>query len=211
MKNKERLSVILLFLISVLAGPTAWADIYDTPEVTPIAGQLHPSGSELNLKTSYFPIGAFNKYIGFGGSYLNMYGPVHGWEVLTGYYFVESPSGLKGAVISSFGAQESDFAVLKYLFKTGYTYVPFYSKSILFNSSLIHSRTYLNISAGMADYQIEKPALISAGYGQNFYFGRNYGLKLEVDYMHFFKQNSYIQDQLTLSAGLVISWGDNAQ
>ncbi|MEQ1723174.1 MAG: hypothetical protein ABL930_08345, partial [Pseudobdellovibrio sp.] len=89
------------------------------------------------------------------------------------------------------------------------TYVPFYSKSILFNSYLVHSRSYLNASVGVADYQIEKPLLVSIGFGQNFYFGTDYGVKIELDYLNFFKKSTYIQNQLTISVGLVFAWGEN--
>lgn len=206
MKSKIILSFILFLGV---AGISQAKDVYDIPQVTPIINQLYPSANELNLKLAYFPIGAFNKHIGFGASYLRLDNPNHGWEVLSAYYFLEAPASLKNAVIDSFGADPKSFPVLKYMLKTGYTYVPFYSKSILFNSTLVHSRTYLNASAGVADYQIEKPMLASIGFGQNFYFGTDYGVKLEVDYINFFKKSPYIQNQLTISLGMVFAWGGN--
>lgn len=205
MKNKL-VYFILLFGMTDIATAK---DVYDVPEVTPIINQLYPSNNELSFKLAYFPIGAFNKHVGLGISYLRLVNPNHGWEVLSGYYFSEMPSGLKTSVIDSFGAQAETFPVLKYMIKTGYSYIPFYSKSILFNTFLVNSRSYLNASAGISDYQIERPAFLSVGYGQNFYFGSNYGVKFEVDYVHFFKNSNYIQNQLTISAGLVLAWGQN--
>lgn len=184
-------------------------DIYDTPDIKPINNQLYPEGAELNLKTIYFPIGAFNKYLGVGATYLQMLSPTSGWEVLSGYYFLENKASLQQTVIQYYGATAADFPLLKYLVKTGYSYVPFYSKSILFNSSLIHSRTYLNVSGGISDYTIEKPLFATVGYGMNFYFGSKFGFKLEIDFFHFFKKNSYIQDQLSIALGLNYTWGSN--
>ncbi len=205
MKNK----IILLILVFCFMDSLALAkDVYDIPEVTPIINKLYPSTSELALKLAYFPIGAFNKHLGFGATYLTLFSPNHGWEVLSGYYFSEMPSSLKNAVIESFGAKASTFPVLKYMVKTGYDYVPFYSKSILFNSYLIHSRTFLNISAGVSDYQIEKPPFLSIGYGQNFYFGTNKAFNFDVAYVNFVKKSNYIQNQLTISFGLVFAWGN---
>ena len=206
MKNKIVFSALFILLV---ANSAKAKDVYDTPEVTPIIDQLYSSTSELSFKMAYFPIGAFNKHAGLGVSYLNLSNPVHGWEVLSGYYFLEMPSGLKNSVIESFGAKANSFPVLKYMLKTGYTYVPFYSKSILFNSYLVNSRSYLNASAGIADFQIETPAFLSIGYGQNFYSSKDYGFKIEVDYLYFFKKSNYIQNQLTISFGLVMAWGDS--
>lgn len=204
MKNK------LIFLLLFGFGAYSQAkDVYDLPEVKPIINMLYPSTSEISLNLAYFPIGAFNKHIGFGGSYLYFPDPNHAWEVISASYFMESASGLKQTLIETWGAREEDFAVLQYMAKTGYSYVPFYSKSILFNSYLIHSRTLLNFSAGIASFKIEQPPLIAVGFGQNFYYGSGKGVKFEVDYLHFFKNNNYIQDQLTISLGLVFAWGEN--
>lgn len=204
MKNKLKIAL----LVGIIFGINVYAkDVYDAPEITPVINQLYPSKNELSIKVAYFPIGAFNKHLGIGGSYLSLENPNHGWEIISGYYFLEIPSGLKSSVIDSFSADPGSFPVLRYMIKTGYTYVPFYSKSILFNSSLVHSRSYLNVSAGLSDFKIESPPFISFGYGQNFYFGNSYGTKFEVDYVQFFKKNNYIQNQLTISAGIVFSWG----
>lgn len=203
---KNNIMGLILFFVS-LAAVAAPKDVYDVPEMTPIINQLYPSASEFSLKLAYFPIGAFNKHVGIGASYLRLENPNHGWEVLSGYYFLEMPAGLKNSVIDSYGASAETFPVLKYMLKTGYTYVPFYSKSILFNSYLVNSRSYLNASVGVSDYQIEQPPFLSVGYGQNFYFGRDHGVKFEVDYVNFFKKSNYIQNQLTISVGMVFAWG----
>ncbi len=208
MKNKFICNLFLLFILFIAISARA-KDVYDIPEVTPIINQLYSATNELSLKMAYFPIGAFNKHVGLGASYLSLENPNHGWEVISGYYFLEMPTGLKNAVIESFGAQASSFPVLKYMLKTGYTYVPFYSKSILFNAYLLNSRTYLNASVGISDYQIEQPAFISLGYGQNFYMSKNYAIKFEVDYVNFLKKNNYIQNQLTMSASVVFTWGES--
>ena len=200
---------LVALLIFGMAFSVHAKDVYDLPEVTPIINQLYPSAQEFSINLAYFPIGAFNKHIGLGGSYLSFPNPNHAWEVLSAYYFMESASGLKKTLIESWGAKEENFAVLQYLVKTGYSYVPFYSKSILFNSYLVHSRTLLNVSAGLASFKIEQPPMLSVGFGQNFYFGEGKGIKFEVDYLHFFKSNAYIQDQLTISLGLVFAWGEN--
>jgi outer membrane beta-barrel protein len=204
MKNK-----FIIFIILIL-GVNAFAkDVYDIPPVKAILNPLYPSDQEISLSVSYFPIGAFNKHIGFGGSYLNFINENHVWEVLSAYYFVESASGLKQVLLESYGASESEFAVLQFMAKTGYAWSPFYSKSILFNSSLIHSRTFLSFSAGFASFKVESPPLVSVGFGQNFYFGEGKGLKFAVDYINFFKKNDFIQNQLTISAGLLFAWGDD--
>ncbi len=207
---KNRVFGFLFIAVYFFTGG-ARADVYDMPVVSPIINQLYPSNNELSLSLAYVPIGAFNKYVGFGGSYLRLENPNHGWEVLSGYYFSEIPSGLKQSVIDGFGAQEADFPVLKYLVKTGYTYVPFYSKSILFNSYLLHSRSYLNAAVGASDFVIEKPLFVSGGFGQNFYFGKGYAFKFEVNYFNFFKKNKYIQNQLTVSFGLVFGWSPDEE
>ena len=205
MKSKKSVLFFILFLF--FGGTVQAKDVYDIPSVRPILNPLYPSSSELSLGFAYFPIGAFNKHIGIGGSYQTFLTENSVWEVISAYYAVEMPSGLKNALIQSYGASESDFAVLQFMAKTGYSWSPFYTKSILFNSKLIHSRTFLNFSGGIAGYKIESPPLVSVGFGQNYYFGESSGLKFGVDYMHFFKNNKYIQDQLTINLGYLFMWG----
>lgn len=207
MKNKKILALIIFFVAFACVAKAK--DVYDNPEVKPIMNMLYPADNEIALKLAYFPIGAFNKHVGLGGTYLKFENPNHAWEVISGYYFFEIPSGLKTSVIDGFGADAEIFPVLKYMVKTGYSYIPFYSKSILFNTYLIHSRSYLNLSAGVSDFKIETPPFISFGYAQNFYFEEGKGVKIELDYVNFFKQSSYIQNQLTISIGMVFSWGAN--
>ena len=206
MKNKLAAAFILLTLI--FCDRTANAkDVYDIPEVKPILNPLYPAVPEASFGLSYFPVGAFNKHIGIGGAYMTYLDATTAWEVVSAQYFMEMQSGLKKALIETYGASEKDFAVLQYLLKTGYNWVPFYSKSILFNSSLIHSRTFLGVSAGLAGFKIETPPLIGLGFGQNYYFDKGKAVKFAVDYVHFFKSNQYIQDQLTISVGIAFAWG----
>lgn len=196
---------ICIFTLSVASTASA-KDIYDIPEVKPILNQLYPASHEFSVTGAYFPVGAFNKHLGLGGSYLYYFTPNHTWEV-TGYGFTELPSSLKKVLIESYGASENDFAVLQGLVKTGYQWVPFYTKSILFNSTLIHSRTFFGFSVGAASFKIESPPLVSVGFAQDYYFAQNTGFKFAVDFLHFFSKNKYIQDQLTISFGLTFIWG----
>lgn len=207
MKNKTIATAIYLSTLFFAFSAQA-KDVYDIPEIKPILNQLYPSDSEFSVNFSYFPVGAFNKHLGLGGSYLTFMNPNHVWEVISASYFMESASGLKKTLIESWGAQESEFAVLQYVAKTGYSYMPFYSKSILFNSTLVHSRTFLSFGGGVAGFKIESPPLVSIGFAQNFYFGEGKGFKFAVDFLHFFKNNKYIQDQLTISLGILFAWGD---
>lgn len=187
---------------------SAFADVYDTPQLEPILNRLHPSTHELNLKVGYFPVGGFNKHMGFGGSYTQFITPNHGWEVLSGYFVSEQESELKQTLIQYWNAKEEDFAVLSYLVKTGYTYAPFYTKSIFFNRFMVHSKSYVNASAGIADLKIETAPFVSVGLAQNFYFAENWGVKFEFDYFNFFKQSEYIQNHINIGVGIVYSWGE---
>lgn len=199
---------IFAFLFSISFSLHA-KDVYDIPEVKPILNPLYPASHEFSVTGAYFPVGAFNKHLGLGGSYLYYVNPNHAWEVLSAYGFTELPSSLKTVLIESYGASESDFAVLQGLVKTGYQWVPFYTKSIFFNSTLIHSRTFFGFSVGAASFKIETPPLFSVGFAQDYYIAQNTGLKFAVDFLHFMSKNKYIQDQLTISFGLTFIWGND--
>ncbi|MCC2678281.1 MAG: hypothetical protein K0R29_857 [Pseudobdellovibrio sp.] len=201
-----KINFLVIFILTSLALPLSAKDVYDIPEVKPILNPLYPASHEFSVTGAYFPVGAFNKHLGLGGTYLYYFTPNHTWEV-TGYGFTELPSSLKKVLIESYGASENDFAVLQGLVKTGYQWVPFYTKSILFNSTLIHSRTFFGFSAGAASFKIESPPMVSVGFAQDYYFAKHTGLKFAVDFLHFFSKNKYIQDQLTISFGFTFIWG----
>lgn len=204
-----KINFFVFFILAFLSLNVFAKDVYDIPEIKPILNPLYPAAHELSLTGAYFPVGAFNKHLGLGGTYMYYFTPNHAWEVLTGYGFTELPSSLKKVLIESYGASEDDFAVLQGLAKTGYSWVPFYTKSILFNSTLIHSRTFFGFSAGAASFKIESPPLVSVGFAQDYYFATGTGLKFAVDFLHFFSRNKYIQDQLTISFGLTFVWGSS--
>src|SRR4051794_38040737 len=121
----------------ILFSSVVFADVYDRPQFETVMSKKYRMRSELTLDAGYLPIGSYSKYTTAGAAYTYQVNVVHGWEVLNYWGAQEIRQNLKKELLNSYGAVEEDFAVLKSIVTSNYVYSPFYTKSILFNSSVV--------------------------------------------------------------------------
>lgn len=197
----------LIFSIIILSSTCALAGIYDLPQAELVMNKKYDISSEYSAQLGYLPVGAFNKYIGLGGSYLKLFNETHGWEVANVIIPIEIQTNLKKVLISdiTYGASEDDFAVLKAMITTGYFYSPFYTKSLLFNSNLIRSQLSFVTSAGAAIFNIGTIPTGSLGIVQRFFYGEKSSISFDARYYAFLTNRDNVRSQISLMA--VFSFG----
>lgn len=200
---------ILLFALSLgLFLPVARADVYDLPATEIVMNKKYRLMDEMTGEIGYLPVGAFNKYAVAGLSYTHLFSDSQGWEVLNAMYAMELQASLKKDLIAGFGAKASDFAVLRVLATTNYVFSPFYTKSLLFNSRIVHSQLSFVIGGGMADFTILTAPAVDVGLIQRFFLGRKTSLKLDFRYYAFFSEQKTVRNHITLVAGWAYNFGD---
>lgn len=201
-------SFFLIFAIFISAACLARADVYDLPVAETVMNKKYKLKDETTLGVGYLPVGAFNKYALVGASYTHLFNDTHGWEVLNANYAIELQASLKKDLIDLYGADESKFAILKYLATTNYVFSPYYSKSVLFNSSIVHSQLSFLIGAGVANYSILTAPAIDVGVIQRFFIGQDTSLKFDFRYYTFISDNKTVRNHISLMAGIAFNFGD---
>jgi hypothetical protein len=193
----------LFFSVQSLA-----VDVYDAEDVPLVSNPIYIFDHEVGARFDYFPVGAFNKHMGFSAEYTHYITDQNfAWSVLAGKS-LEIESSLKTSLIESYGAQKSDFLVLNYYAKVGLSYVPFYTKNILFNSLQIHSKTFLNFDLGFADYTYKSTPFVAIGFAQSYYQTPSIGYKFNFDYMFHTTKEKYLLNQFVVGISMIYSWQD---
>lgn len=199
---------LLLFLPLVVK-----ADIYDVPSTELVMNKKFNTSNELILQLGYVPTGSLSKYGLFGLSYANYFSANHGWEVVNALYSLELPTGLKRTLLApppqGYGdlVFPKDLAQQTALVTTGYLLSPFYTKSLLFNSSLIYSQTTFPFSAGVGLFNIGAVPVISFGLVQTFFMNKTGSLKFDFRYVNYFSRNETLKNNFNLVVGYAFNFG----
>lgn len=200
----------LIFCLFSFSGAQA-ADVYEPIELKAVSNPQYMYDREVSVGFDYYPVGAFNKHVSLFGSYMEYFNDYYSaFFVKFGKAF-ELESTLKTALIESYGAQQDTFLVMNYYAKAGASYIPFYTKNIIFNNYLIHSRTFFNLNAGIVDYTYKQIPTISFGFAQNYYLKNQHGLKFDFEYMMHLTEDRYLLNQFVVSLGYVFSWSSDAE
>ena len=196
---------IIFILISV---KTLAVDVYNTKEIPLVSSPVYIFDHELGVRLDYFPIGAFNKHVGISGEYTQyIKDQDFSWTVLAGKSF-EIESSLKTKLIESYGANTNDFLILNYYAKAGFSYVPFYTKNIFFNSLQIHSKTFVNLDLGFADYTYKTTPFVATGFSQAYYQSQQMGYKFNFEYYFHTTREKYLLNQFVIGLSMIYSWSD---
>ncbi|MDX9730474.1 MAG: hypothetical protein RBT63_01770 [Bdellovibrionales bacterium] len=128
-------------------------DVYDLPTPVAIQGRTNNIDQGIALNLGHIPTDSFNRGFPLSMSYTFYFKPYFAWEVLSFAYNFNRETQLKndflnlGVAVQNIGFGGAlDFP--KNIILTGVVYTPLYSKSLLFNKSLVHSETSFYMGAG---------------------------------------------------------------
>lgn len=201
-------NIFFALILTLGFASVSKADVYDLPKAETVMNKKYRLMDEATFGLGYLPVGAFNKYALVNASYTHLFNDVHGWEVINANYAIELQASLKKQLIDEYGGEESSFAVLKYLATTNYVFSPFYSKSVLFNSSIVHSQLSFLIGGGVANYSILTAPAIDVGLIQRFFVGEDTSFKFDFRYYTFLSNNKTVRNHISIVVGMAFNFGD---
>lgn len=158
--DADRILILLTSLISLLGSGLASAssesndgDVFDLPQAVAIQGRQNVIDQSLSLNVGHIPTDSFNRGFPISLAYTYYFEPYLGWEVFHFAYNFNQETKLKSDFLALNVAVENiGFGgVLDYprnIISTGLVYTPLYSKSLLFNKSLVFSETSLYAGVG---------------------------------------------------------------
>lgn len=193
-----------LFLLTLSFKANA-VDIFTTPKAEAVMSRKYTPANEINFTTSYFPVGAYNKYVALGGSYSLLLNSSHSWELINAFYMVELESNLKKTLQTTppfnqppFNEISDNLAAMNFLVTTNYVYSPFYTKALAFNRSIVHTQTSFAIGGGVGGYNIGTFPVADFGLIQRFFYGDRGSFKFDVRFYKFFADEETVYDHLSL-------------
>jgi outer membrane beta-barrel protein len=154
-----QLSLVCASVLSVMLGGTsAWAnsdsrDVFDLPQAVAIQGRENVIDQSLALNVGHIPTDSFNRGFPVSLAYTYYFKPYLGWEVVHFAYNFNQETKLKSDFLAlNVTVENIGFGGVldhpKNIVSTGLVYTPLYSKSLLFNRTLVFSETSLYAGAG---------------------------------------------------------------
>jgi outer membrane beta-barrel protein len=195
-------------LILIFAALPSWADLYDLPTPSLVMNKKYEARNQFGIALGYLPMNSFSKYMTVGLNYTWKPTDVYGWEVINVQGASEIASGLKKELIDSYGQEAQDFAVLQGLATTNFVYSPFYMKSLLFNSEMVHSQLSFMVGAGMAKFSTKSVPVLDAGLALKFFLQSKNAFDVDIRYYSFSSDDRTIRSNIMLTANYAISFGE---
>ena len=156
------------------------------PEMVAIQERANYLSHDLSFMIGALPSDAFNKGITLGASYTYFLSPYSAWEVIELHGNLNFETQLKKDFLdlniditnNSLGGKLDP---IQGILTTSYVYTPFYSKSLLFNESLVHSETSFVAGLGTVKFQTEGfQPLVSIGAYSRWFTSASRSLKLSL-------------------------------
>lgn len=210
---------LLIFSLCFHAPLTAAApaeNLYDLPKVVAVQNRTYYLNHDINMQIGYLPSDAFNKGYTVGGSYTYFFSDYLGWEVVNANYSFNSETRLKKDLLENFQASVANVGfggVLDYIqwyALTSLVYTPLYTKSLLFNKTVVRGETSFVFGAGGAQFKATgmRP-LISAGLYLRFFTRPDRSWRFDLRNNVYFEDSLGAVNTVSLMVGYSMQLGGN--
>lgn len=204
------LALLALGIGSVCSG--ARADLYDIPKSQTVMKKNYSLGNEVSLEFGYLPVDPLSKYLTGGVSYTQKFNENHGWEIFNVIYTLELATSLKRQMVrplpDGYGLDQNSLPVLSLLMSSNYLFSPLYTKSILFNKSMIYSQMSFVAGGGVAKIQSGIVPLFDVGLIERFFLARSQSVKFDFRYLAFSTNNELLKNNISLVVAYSWSFGE---
>ncbi len=200
----------LSFCVAILvAAPTFAASDANlsSPKVIAVQTRNFDLVDEVTASLGYLPLDSFNRYLSYGAAYTHYYNVYEGWELVNLLKAVDYSTGLQTQIQQSFTTTPYPFNTLDYEITTNFVYTPFFSKSLLMDSTIVRGETSLVVGGGIAKFDSGFTNEADIGTFFRFFIGTKLSLKLDVRYHFYFISTA--QNNMNISGGLSYSFGDS--
>jgi outer membrane beta-barrel protein len=203
----------ILIVASTHTAQAAARDPYDLPEQVAIQGRKYQMNHSIFGSAGYMPIDSFNRAFSFSGGYRYAIRPWLTWEVLSYTQVANSQTQLKKDLealnldVKNVGLG-GVFDWPKQIYMTGIHYAPYYSKSLMFNSTLVYSETSVFLGAGSLNFNLtgQKP-MIAPGLATRMYIGKSFAFNAYFRDYFYKDDNTGITGIFDFGVGLELGFG----
>ncbi len=206
----------LLFacFLPAFAGADTPQVFYDIPKLTAVQNRPYYLNEDLSIEVGFLPSDAFNKGYSFGAAYTHYFSEYLGWEVVNANYVFNAPTSLKNDLLNNFDAQVQNVGFngvldyITYYVTSNLVYTPLYTKSLLFNRTLVRGETSFVAGAGGANFAASGiKALVSLGFYLRFFTSTSQSIKLDFRDNVYFEQGLGAVNAFSIGIGYSIQLG----
>lgn len=186
----------------------------EIPKLVAIQNKANYLDSDLSIHMGVLPSDAFNKGLTFGLSYSKFITQYKAWEIVNIQGSINLETSLKKDFLdlnvdvedNAFGGELDP---INLVITTNYVYTPFYSKSLLFNTTVINSET--SFVAGIGAVKFKKygfQPLVNVGMYSRYY--TNIGKSWKFDFRWNFHKKKFggVGNFIYLGAAYSMQLGD---
>jgi outer membrane beta-barrel protein len=194
--------VWVVFLAAGFFSFGALADIYDVPKVVAVQKRTYLLNKEITAQVGYLPLDPFTRYVSVGGAFTWYLTDYAGWEVINGFYAASIPSGLRDQVVPGLTLP---YDSLSFIATSNIVFTPFYTKNLLFNSSIVYGETSIVGGVGTGGFSSGNKLCIDVGIVQRYFTGEATSIKLDIrDYIFL---SSETRNQLSFAISFAYNFG----
>jgi outer membrane beta-barrel protein len=129
--------------------------VSDAPQsIEAIQARSYSLSNEIQLTIGVLPADAFTKGLVAGGGYTFHFTDHLAWNVAHGGYVYNVTTSLRDQLVRDFGAPSATFEQAQFFVGTDIVLKPFYGKSSVMNSGVIHFDTQILIGANLFRFQV---------------------------------------------------------
>ncbi len=148
-----RISFAVLLLASSLAS--AQETVSDQPNaIEAIQARTYTLSNEIQISAGVLPADPFTKGLVVGGGYTFHFTDHFAWNVAHGGYVFNVTTSLRDQLVRDFGAPASSFEQADFFAGTDLVFKPFYGKSSLLNTYVVHFDTQILVGANLWKYEV---------------------------------------------------------
>ena len=211
MNLRAQILLLSIFLLPSFLEARQSKDLYSLPPVVAVENRLPLWSASASLHIGYFP-NAFNRGLAVGGALTKSVNTYLSWEIFNLNHITNKDTKLKKTLLSS-GIDLTDeklkksLEYLKYTASTNLIYTPFYSKSVLFNKSLIRSETSFLLGAGVGGFEKSgSEAFISFGLLLRLFNNKNTAWKFGLRNHLYLQNKSSLVNAWAFTIGFSKGW-----
>lgn len=147
----------------------------EIPKLVAIQNKANYLDSDLSYHFGVLPSDAFNKGLTFGLSYTKFFSQYKGWEIFNIQGNLNIETSLKQDlldlnVVVENSALDGELDPINFIITSNYVYTPFYSKSLLFNTTVVNSETSFLVGVGAVKFKkFDYQPLINIGMYSRYY------------------------------------------
>ena len=148
-----RISIAVGLLLPLWA--TAQETVTDQPNaIEAIQSRTYSLSNEIQLSVGVLPADPFVKGLVAGGGYTFHFTDHFAWNIAHGGYVYNVTTSLMDQLVRDFGAPASTFEQAQFFAGTDLVFKPFYGKSSVLNTYVVHFDTQILVGANLWKFQV---------------------------------------------------------